>query len=95
VQIERMTRAYDPWPVARTRLGGEDMLIWRAAVENEAAESGGAAPGTIVSVTPNPLVQCGEGRLRLIEVQAPGRKRIPAADFFRGKRIAVGARLRT
>ena len=33
VQIERMTRAYDPWPVARTRLGGEEMLIWRAAVE--------------------------------------------------------------
>ena len=93
MQIERMTRAYDPWPVARTRLGGEEMLIWRAAVENEVADSGGAAAGTIVSVTPHPIVQCGVGRLRLIEVQAPGRKRIPAADFFRGKRIAVGARL--
>jgi methionyl-tRNA formyltransferase len=91
VQIERTTRAYDPWPVARTRLGGEEMLIWRAAVEN--ADSGGDAPGTIVSVAPNPIVQCGVGRLRLIEVQAPGRKRIPAADFFRGKRIAAGARL--
>ena len=93
VQIERMTRAYDPWPVARTRLGGEEMLIWRAAVEN--ADSVSAAPGTIVSVTPNPIVQCGAGRLRLIEVQAPGRKRIPAADFFRGKRIATGVRLGT
>jgi methionyl-tRNA formyltransferase len=95
VQIERMPRAYDPWPVARTRLGGEDVLIWRAAVENEVADSGGAAPGTIVSVRPNPVVQCGVGRLRLIEVQAPGRKRIPAADFFRGRRIAIGARLGT
>jgi methionyl-tRNA formyltransferase len=91
VQIERMTRAYDPWPVARTRLGGEEMLIWRAAVEN--AASGSAAPGTIVSVAPYPIVQCGVGRLRLNEVQAPGRKRIPAADFFRGKRIATGVRL--
>jgi len=91
VQIERMTRAYDPWPVARTRLGGEEMSIWRAAVEN--AESSGDTPGTIVSVTPHPIVLCGIGRLRLIEVQAPGRKRIPAADFFRGKRIATGARL--
>jgi methionyl-tRNA formyltransferase len=91
VQIERMTRAYDPWPVARTRLGGEEMLIWRAAVKDEEPISN--APGTILSVAPNPVVQCGVGRLRLVEVQAPGRKRIPAADFFRGKRIAAGARL--
>jgi methionyl-tRNA formyltransferase len=91
VQIERMTRAYDPWPVARSRLGGEEMLIWRAAVEN--ADSSDDLLGMIVSVMPNPIVQCGVGRLRLIEVQAPGRKRIPAADFFRGKRIATGARL--
>ncbi len=90
-QIERMTRAYDPWPVARTRLGKEEMLVWRAAVEAE--DSTGDVPGTIVSVTPHPVVQCGVGRLRLVEVQAPGRKRIPAADFFRGKRIAAGARL--
>jgi methionyl-tRNA formyltransferase len=90
-QIERMTRAYDPWPVARTRLGKEEMLIWRAGIED--AESVGDAPGTIVRVTPYPVVQCGVGRLRLVEVQAPGRKRIPAADFFRGKRIASGARL--
>jgi methionyl-tRNA formyltransferase len=91
VQIERMTRAYDPWPVARTRLAGEELLIWRAAVEE--GDSAGDAPGTILSVAPNPVVQCGVGRLRLVEVQAPGRKRIPAADFFRGKRIAAGARL--
>lgn len=29
-QIERMVRAYDPWPVARTTMAGEDLLIWRA-----------------------------------------------------------------
>jgi methionyl-tRNA formyltransferase len=93
VQIERMTRAYDPWPVARTRLGGAEVLIWRAAVES--ADANGDTPGTIVSVTPHPVVQCGAGRLRLVEVQAPGRKRMPAVEFFRGKRIAVGARLGT
>ncbi len=89
VQIERMTRAYDPWPVARTRLGRDEVLIWRAAVE-DAASNG--SPGTIVSVKPNPVVQCGIGRLRLVEVQAPGRKRISAADFLRGKRVEAGAR---
>jgi methionyl-tRNA formyltransferase len=89
-QIERMTRAYDPWPVARTRLGADEILIWRAALEDES--SSGDAFGTIVSVKPNPVVQCGAGRLRLIEVQAPGRKRMPAADFLRGKRVEPGAR---
>jgi methionyl-tRNA formyltransferase len=87
-QIERMTRAYDPWPVARTRLAGEEVLIWRAAVEDGSSGS----PGTIVSVKPAPVVQCGSGRLRLIEVQAAGRKRMPAVDFLRGKRVDAGAR---
>jgi methionyl-tRNA formyltransferase len=91
--IERMTRAYDPWPIARTTLGGEEILVWRAQVENETEVI--ETTGTIVSVKPNPVVQCGSGRLRLIEVQAPGRKRMSAADFFRGKRIVSGARLGT
>jgi methionyl-tRNA formyltransferase len=40
-----------------------------------------------------PIVQCGTGRLGLIEVQAPGRKRMAAADFMRGRRIGQGHRL--
>ena len=47
VQIERMVRAYDPWPVARTRFGGDELLIWRAAVDDSAppaAASPGATP---------------------------------------------------
>jgi methionyl-tRNA formyltransferase len=88
-QIERMTRAYDPWPVARTRLGADEVLIWRAAVADDVSTG---SIGEMVGVKPNPIVQCGTGRLMLIEVQAPGRKRMPAADFVRGKRINVGAR---
>lgn len=95
-QIERMIRAYDPWPVARTRLGADEVLIWRAAVEDESQWGGPpcppCAPGTIVSIKPNPVVQCGTGRLRLLELQAPGRKRMSAADFLRGKRVDAGAR---
>ena len=93
VQIERMTRAYDPWPVARTRLGDDEVLIWRAAVEDPG--SSGHAPGTIVSVKPNPVVQCGTGQIRLVEVQGAGRKRMSAADFLRGKRVEAGARFGT
>ena len=91
-EIERAVRAYDPWPVARTTLKGEQILVWRAEVENE---DSGSAPGALVSVKPDVIVQCGHGRLRLLEVQAPGRKRIAAADFIRGKRVHAGARLGT
>ena len=86
-----MTRAFDPWPVARTMAGGEPLLIWRAAVLAEEAQA--AAPGTIVVLKPNPVVQCGHGRLELIEVQAAGRKRMSGADFARGRRLATGLRL--
>jgi methionyl-tRNA formyltransferase len=89
-EIERTVRAYDPWPVARTRYAGDELLVWRARIVDQSAS--GERPGTIVSLTPEVVVQCGRGRLALIEVQAPGRKRIPAADFARGKRIQPGAR---
>jgi methionyl-tRNA formyltransferase len=38
-------------------------------------------------------VSCGEGLLRLEEVQGEGGKRLAAADFLRGHALEVGARL--
>jgi len=99
-QIERMVRAYDPWPVARTTMAGEDLLIWRAAVR--AGTSRGvprevpartAAPGTIIGLKPDATVQCGDGALALLEVQAPGRRRMAAAEYLRGRRVVAGTRL--
>jgi len=89
--IERMTRAYDPWPVARTSIGGEDLMVWRARVSEIAAAQ--AEPGCIVGLKPNPAVRCGNGILELLEVQAAGRKRMSAGDFVRGKRLAIGDKL--
>jgi len=93
--IERMTRAYDPWPVARTTLDGADLLVWRVRVLDEPDSPGAApvAPGTLVRLKPDPVVRCGSGMLALLEVQAAGRKRMAAADFMRGRRVAPGARL--
>ena len=108
VRIERMVRAYDPWPVARTRLGGDELMIWRAAVDDWAAPQAAhepakpgspaaplsvSAPGTILRIRPNVAVQCGRGRLVIEEVQATGRRRMGAAEFLRGRRIIAGARL--
>jgi methionyl-tRNA formyltransferase len=90
-EIERAVRAYDPWPVARTTCGGQELLIWRARIGE--AGGGGETPGTIVGLKRNIVVQCGAGRLALLEVQAPGRKRIPAADYARGQRLQIGSRM--
>lgn len=91
--IERMTRAYDPWPVARTTINGEDLMVWRARLSELAAAT--AEPGCIVSLKPNPAVRCGNGILELLEVQAAGRKRMSAGDFARGRRLAIGDKLGT
>ncbi len=91
IRIEAMTRAYDPWPIARTMLAARQLLIYRARVED--ASPGGAPPGTLVRLDPIPLVQCGAGGLGLLEIQAPGRKRMAARDFMRGRRVAPGLRL--
>ena len=91
--IERMTRAYDPWPVARTTLNSEPLMIWRARVDS--TEIVDAPAGAVVAIKPVPVIQCATHRLALLEVQAPGRKRMKASDFFNGRRIGVGARLGT
>jgi len=54
-----------------------------------------APPGTLVGLKGPPVVQCGIGKLRLLEVQAAGRKRMKAEDFVRGRRLTVGDRLGT
>jgi methionyl-tRNA formyltransferase len=95
-QIERMARAYDPWPVARTALNHDELLIWRAQVvtDQEAGEGfANAAPGTLVTLKPGPIVKCGNGLLELLELQASGRRRMGGADFMRGRRVAEGIRL--
>jgi methionyl-tRNA formyltransferase len=93
-RIERMVRAYDPWPVARTKLDREELLVWRARpLSPHTLESTRVPAGTLIKLKPGPVVKCGEGLLELLELQAPGRRRMAAADFMHGRRVAAGARL--
>jgi len=94
--IERMVRAYDPWPVARTKLNRDELLVWRVrlAPDQEVSIEYVTAPaGTLVRLRPAPIVKCGQGLLEILEVQAPGRRRMAAADFMRGRRGVEGMRL--
>lgn len=90
--IERAVRGYIPWPVAATTRAGAPLRVWRAAALDEAHST--AAPGTVLAVDARGiLVATGSGVLALLEVQAAGKKRMPAADWARGARVAVGEAL--
>lgn len=87
-EIERRLRAFDPFPGGVATLAGEVVKVWRA----ELAEGQGA-PGEVIA--PGPVVACGEGALRLTELQRAGGKRGPAAAFLQARPIAVGERFDT
>ncbi len=92
VELERMVRAYYPWPGCYTRWQGKSLKIVQAQpVEWKA----GGEPGRVVMLeSGQPAivgVQTGEGVLGLLVVQLEGKGRVSAADFMRGHRDFVGS----
>ena len=94
VEVERMVRAFDPWPVAHTRVAGTGepaLRVWRA---EPADRDSAAPPGTVLGCDESGLVvAAGRGVVRITEIQPPGARRMSAAEFARGRRLAPGARL--
>ena len=90
--IGRRIRAFDPFPGAQARLNGETLKLWRYELDSCLRTDNGGC-GTILSVDASGVrVACGEGVLRLTELQRAGGKRLPAADFLRGFSITPGMR---
>jgi methionyl-tRNA formyltransferase len=85
-QLDRQVRAFTPWPGAWTVLGAETLKVLRA----EPADGAGP-PGTVLHG--GLLVACGEGALRLLRVQRPGRAPMEAGALLRGFPIPPGTRL--
>ncbi len=54
----------------------------------EAVEGNSGAPGQLLDETLT--IACGEGALRLLEVQKPGKASVEGAAFLRGARLAAG-----
>ncbi|PRY03092.1 methionyl-tRNA formyltransferase [Paraburkholderia sp. BL25I1N1] len=90
--LARQVRAFDPFPGGVATLeDGSSIKIWAAVVTDGAAAS--HAPGTITDVSPEGVVvACGEGALRLTQLQKPGGKRLPVREFLAGSTLAVGQR---
>ena len=96
--IERRMRAFDPFPGVSCTVhssdsgdradGAETVKLWQAQVEPGVPA---AAPGTVLSADAQGVcVACGQGALRITQLQRPGGKRVSAADFLRGVPLQVG-----
>ena len=81
VELARKVRAFNPFPGAYLQTGSGPIKVW-----NTQAVDGKGHPGEIVSADAQRgiVVACGEGALRLTELQKPGGKRLPAAEFLKG-----------
>lgn len=88
--IERMTRAYAPWPSAYTVWQGQIFKIWRAEVK-----PGQAKPGEVIATADGPAVGTGADLLLLQSVQPAGKRQMAIRDFLNGAPDFVGSRLGT
>ena len=88
IEIERRIRAFSPWPGATSQFGDQTVRIWQASLEETPTQ---ASPGELVAVDKaGVVVATGAGALRLIDIQPAGKKRMRAADWARGARLAPG-----
>ena len=86
-QIDRRIRAFNPWPVAETRLAGEGLRLLRSSVAD--AQASEAAPGTVLGLADDGLrVACGAGVIAISELQRAGKRPVSARDFANAVRLA-------
>ena len=85
-EIVKHIYGLQPWPVATMELDGETFRVFAAAYTKLSTDK---APGSVVRADETGIaIACADGQCLLVtELQAPGKKRMKAADFLRGHRI--------
>ncbi|MGA9341238.1 MAG: methionyl-tRNA formyltransferase [Rhodanobacteraceae bacterium] len=88
--LERKVRALNPWPVAEGDVAGELLRIWRTTAigpeHTTPAALEPAMPGTVIAARSEGIdVTCGQGILRITEVQRAGGRRISAGDWLNAR----------
>lgn len=93
--LARRINALFPWPGTSFEFSGETIKVGLAAAETAHAPIGEATvPGTVLEAADGALrIATGEGIVRLLRLQRPGGRLLPAAEFLRGHPIAAGTLL--
>lgn len=97
-RLHDRVRGTNPWPGAYALLHGAPLKIWRSRVAANAVPASAvsasavpenATPGRCFGDAKQGLyIACGEGALEVLELQAPGGKRMEAKAYLRGKPLA-------
>jgi len=83
LELERTIRAFNPAPVAYTELNGIRLRIWQAEILDKEAQY---APGTILECSKDGIdIATGEGVLRLLKIQPPGKRIQNVSEFLNGR----------
>lgn len=96
VTLERLIRGLNPWPSAYTVLDGKMLKVYCAEVlsKEDAGNLSDGIPGTIIDVDKKSFtVRCGEGALRILNLQLEGKKRMDTAAFLLGYKIEIGMKV--
>lgn len=92
VEIDRLIRAFDPWPVAQTSLDGASLRLWGSEL-SDLIPPPAALPGQVLAAGKGGIeVATGAGVLRLTRLQPPGKRPMSAAEFLNARHLD-GARL--
>ena len=88
-QLHDQVRGLYPWPGAYTTMDGGVLKVWVSRISDLQTD---AAPGAVVKADAKEglFVACGTGVLQIVELQAPGSKRMNARDYLRGKPMQTG-----
>lgn len=85
-RVAARIRGVDPWPGAYASLREQVVKLFRAR-----AGQGSGPPGEVLAIDGDGLhVACGDGAVIIRDIQAPGRKRLAAAQFAAGRGVAAG-----
>jgi methionyl-tRNA formyltransferase len=89
-QVHNQIRGLSPIPGAWFELAGQGEPARIKVLRSTKAEGSGA-PGTVLDSTLT--IACGEGAVRILELQRAGRQSMQATQFLRGSPVAAGMRL--
>ncbi len=90
LDLHNQIRGLHPWPHAYSFLHDRRVIVWRSALTDI---GGVGAPGEILAADPHGIVVAtGAGALRLTELQAEGKRMMPARDYVTGHRVQTGDR---
>ena len=88
-EVHNLIRGLSPIPLAYARMP-DDCILKVSASEVADVPTKGAEPGRVIALDEGVVVACGEGAVRLLRVTPECRCCMCAADFIRGRKIAVG-----